>query len=448
MACYIDFQCVQQDLRRADDRTVAAGATCLEARFDLCPKWDGLSVYAHFERDGAVPFDVQLEDGCAEIPAEMVQYTGFFVSVYGADGSGGILTSARVFVKVDRSIEADGVLGPLKKTPSLLERLEAKIQKIVDTAAALRADADAGRFDGDPFKVSHVFGSVAEMEAHEGAAVGAFAVINSGADQEDNGRVYQREADGWLFLADMSGLPGKDGLNGDAAVLGAKISAEDQGGGTWVFGVKNTTDLAGVPIPVPVESGGTGATDAQTARENIGAAAADHAHDGVYSKEDHTHSLSGLGAAAADHGHGIEDLEGVAAEDHEHSAADVSDMADHVTAQGVTPITIDSAEAGSVKWIKFESGLAIVDVQFTKGPISGGITTANGGLYASDSAKIALPFTMAKANAFGSVPGWLYEVRTRVTDSGASLSFNYRNTISVSDISARLPSLTVIGRWK
>lgn len=444
---YAEFQCAGQGMERTDENVLAEGARgAVGARFDLCSKWDGLTVYAHFQRMAA-GYDVPLENGEAEVPADVMKTPGFFVSVFGDTGEGERLTSERVFVELRPSLDAPGVPAPpLDKT--LLQILEAKVQECIDMAAALRADADAGAFDGDPFSVSHVFGSVAEMEAHEGAEVGAFAVINSGADQEDNARVYQRTADGWLYLADMSGTPGKDGVDGEAAVMGAEFTAESDGAGTWTFGVENLLDPQGIEVPVPVEQGGTGAENAAEARANLGAAAADHAHDGVYSKEGHTHSLSSLGAAAAKHSHGIEDLEGVAPESHGHAAADIEDMADYIAAQGETAITVDGATVGSMKWVKFANGLGVVDVRFTAGPVSGGIDTANGALYASASAKVSLPFAMAKANAFGSVPGWLYEVRARVTDSGASVSFNYRNTVSVADVSARLPTLTVIGRWK
>lgn len=321
---YAEFSCNGQGMERKDSNILAEGARgAVGARFALCDKWDGLNVYAHFQYCETA-YDVPLNDGAADVPADVMKTPGFFVSVFGETEEGERLTSERVFVELRPSLDAPGVpTPPLDKT--LLQILEAKVQGCIEAAAALRADADAGAFDGAPFSVSHVFGSVAEMEAHEGAEVGAFAVINSGADQEDNARVYQRTADGWLYLADMSGLPGRDGLDGaNAGYVGAALDAESDGAGTWVFSVRNTTDVSGLPIPVPVDKGGTGATDAATARANLEAAAADHDHEGVYAKEDHdhegvyaksghTHSLSSLGAAPSSHSHGYEDIKGVAA---------------------------------------------------------------------------------------------------------------------------------------
>ena len=92
--CYIDFRCVQQELARTDEKTIAEGVSgVLFARFDLCPKWDGLNAYARFKHMNAV-YDVPIIDSCAEVPGEVVKYTGFEVSVFGEDGEGGWLTSA------------------------------------------------------------------------------------------------------------------------------------------------------------------------------------------------------------------------------------------------------------------------------------------------------------------------------------------------------------------
>ena len=130
---FIDFQCVQQELTRTDEKTVAEGAAgVLHARFDLCPKWDGLNAYARFKHQGAV-YDVPIVDGCALVPWEVVKYTGFEVSVFGEDAEGGRLTSAKAFVEVARSIDLDGV-QPIPATPSLLQRFEADAEAAKDAA--------------------------------------------------------------------------------------------------------------------------------------------------------------------------------------------------------------------------------------------------------------------------------------------------------------------------
>ena len=117
--CYIYFSCKQQELDFALG-TVAEGANVIHARFSLCEKWSGLTVYARFKHQAAV-YDVPLDgENCALIPWEVVKYTGFEVSLYGEKPDGSRLTSESVFVPVKRSIDADSV-APLPHTPSMVE---------------------------------------------------------------------------------------------------------------------------------------------------------------------------------------------------------------------------------------------------------------------------------------------------------------------------------------
>lgn len=167
---YIDFQCVQQELTRTDEKTVAEGAAgVLYARFDLCPKWDGLQTYARFKHMGAV-YDVPIADGCALIPWEVVKYTGFEVSVFGEDAEGGRLTSAKAFVEVVRSIDYDGV-QPIPATPSLLQRFEA------DAAAA--KDAAINALEAADNAASSASRAAESAERAASAAEAMEAVVNS-----------------------------------------------------------------------------------------------------------------------------------------------------------------------------------------------------------------------------------------------------------------------------
>lgn len=140
--CYIDFICQQQGITRHDDNVVAEGAAnVLYARFHLCPKWDGLRLYAHFKHMAA-EYDVPIEDGCACVPWEVIKYTGFEVSIFGEDAEGGRLTSAKVFVEVKRGIDYDGA-QPIPATPTLLQRLEADVAASAQAAATAAAKVEA-----------------------------------------------------------------------------------------------------------------------------------------------------------------------------------------------------------------------------------------------------------------------------------------------------------------
>lgn len=263
MAIYLDFECRQQDMRRADSQVVAEGANVLQARFDFCPKWDGLQLYARF-KNGAAVYDVPIVDGVAPIPAEVVRFGAFEVSAFGMDGMGGRLTSARALVDVRKGIDLDGV-APIPATQTLLERFEDMVRGCIDIAAGVRADADAGLFNGAPFDVYATFPSVADMEQDEGTPVGAFVVIDAGsAENEENARVYQRSADGWRFIVDMSGAQGVQGVQGIQGERGEKGDKGDAG-----------SAFSGL---LTIAEGGTGATTASQARTNLGAAGAVHKH--------------------------------------------------------------------------------------------------------------------------------------------------------------------------
>jgi hypothetical protein len=169
---YIDFACVQQKLERTDEKPVASGASVLIARFDLCHKWDGLTVWARFKH-GAAVYDVPIIDGCAQIPWEVVNYTGFSVSIWGEKEGGGRLTSAKVFVDVKRSIEPEGV-SPLPSTP-------AQVDMFIKKAAAAEAAADSAAQSAQEAAESVAI-APGIKEAAESAASNAAASATAAAD--------------------------------------------------------------------------------------------------------------------------------------------------------------------------------------------------------------------------------------------------------------------------
>lgn len=188
------------------------------------------------------------------------------------------------------------------------------VQTCIETAASVRADADAGVFNGEPFVIAKTYPSIADMEADEGGdvAAGQYVVIDAGTvNDEDNAKLYQRTADGWKFVVDMSGASGTiEGL-ADAGTAGYVLTKTNDGfawqpvfpesgttgqvltktesGGEWQnapdglpeggevgqvltkteSGAEWSAASAEVEYPVSLEHGGTGAEDAAAARTNL-----------------------------------------------------------------------------------------------------------------------------------------------------------------------------------
>lgn len=79
---------------------------------------------------------------------------------------------------------------------------------------------------GDPFTVSKVYASVAEMEAdfaNEDVPEGAFVVIETGnVEDEENARLYIKGADKFSFVTDLSGAQGMQGPQGPEGKQGPR----------------------------------------------------------------------------------------------------------------------------------------------------------------------------------------------------------------------------------
>ena len=212
---YIDlFSDDAQGLKRTDASTIAAGAAnTLAIRVSHDGEhWSGLDGYARFEYQSAV-YDVPISsDGVAVVPWEVVKYPAFIVSLWGEDGEGGILTTERVSVKVERSIDLQGV-EPIPSSPTLADMFNARANQALDIASSVQDRADAGEFNGKDFTIVKIYATVAAMQADTSGDVqeGQFVVIQSGTDTAaDDGKVYKRTSSGWEFVGHV-GAPGADG---------------------------------------------------------------------------------------------------------------------------------------------------------------------------------------------------------------------------------------------
>lgn len=239
MGCFIEFSCVQQGLERTDEKTVAEGASVVSARFDLCPKWDGLTVYARFKH-GAACYDVALdEDKAALIPWEVLKPTGFEVSVWGEDGEGGKLTSAVAFVDVARTVSLDA-FEPIPSSPTLIGAFTEQVTAAAE-AARIAQEANAATVE---------VGSVTT-----GAAGTDASVWNSG--------------DNMNAVLNFAIPRGEKGEKGDGMPDGGEVGqimTKTASGAVWADAPETGTR---VDFPIRVSQGGTGATDVEAARANL-----------------------------------------------------------------------------------------------------------------------------------------------------------------------------------
>lgn len=267
--CFIDFSVIQQDLRRTDKNMVAADAAeTVAARFDFGSKWNGLNVYARFQH-GPEVYDVPLVDGCATIPHEVLRETGFNVSVFGEDADGARLTSARVFVDVEPTISNDGA-PPIPATPSLLQRIDALVHASSESARNAAESAQVAQ---------EANAATVEVDGVDTLPAGSAATVaNVGTPQDARLRFGIPKGD--------KGDKGSGGMPSGGAV--GQVVCKTATGEGWTDANAHghdaadinagTLDAGRLPV-VPMEKGGTGATTAEQARANIGAANAAHTHN-------------------------------------------------------------------------------------------------------------------------------------------------------------------------
>lgn len=203
---FLGFTCMQQQLTRTDSEAVAAdSAHKLRAYFILCDAWDGLKVYARFDRAGLDPFDIALDDGFVTVPHEVLAGAGSFdIAIFGEDAEGLRLTSTRVTVPVARSVDYGDKppipMDPESPTPSLLQQIEAH-------AAAAEA--------------------AAERAANSAAATVEIGEVVSGetASVNNSGDEHNAVFDFVLPRGDR-GIQGIQGEKGETGASGVHIGAD------------------------------------------------------------------------------------------------------------------------------------------------------------------------------------------------------------------------------
>ena len=117
---------------------------------------------------------------------------------------------------------------------------------------------------GEAFMISKVYASKEDMDAgfaEDGVPVGGFAVIDTGSVEDtDTGKLYRKDATGYVFLTDLSGAQGIQGPQGATGPTGAKGETGAPGDSPKVRLVKLA---GGVQITVETANG----DDSQVVRD-------------------------------------------------------------------------------------------------------------------------------------------------------------------------------------
>ena len=164
-----------QKLRRVDDNTVASNAVNVPtAVFENLreDKWEGFGSYTAEFKNGNTVISVFLADvnECA-VPHEVLSPGYMCVTVYAESAVDGkisrSITSTEAEVRIERGPSKH---GDNSRAPTADE--VAQIKAAAEAAASVRADADAGKFNGEVGATPNItIGSVTTLEAGESAAV-------------------------------------------------------------------------------------------------------------------------------------------------------------------------------------------------------------------------------------------------------------------------------------
>ena len=136
------FQVEKQQIYRTDQaHPVADSKNYLTASFSFSEEWTGTKT-AIFTGDK--PYTLQLTENACVVPWEVIKAPGFWVSVYCGDR----VTANRAQVYVEESGYQTGET-PEPPTPDVYTQLLEAVEGAEEVAQSVRADADAGKFNGE-----------------------------------------------------------------------------------------------------------------------------------------------------------------------------------------------------------------------------------------------------------------------------------------------------------
>ena len=134
-----------------EKETLTEGRVGLQCRFSFTDEWAGLAKTAVF--DGADSRDVIITGDSVTVPAECLAAEGYSLSmgVYGKNSAGDIVipTVYTTVGKIQRSAWPGGK-EPAPPTPDVVAQIQQAAANAEALARAVRAEADAGSFNGAP----------------------------------------------------------------------------------------------------------------------------------------------------------------------------------------------------------------------------------------------------------------------------------------------------------
>lgn len=236
---------------------VTSGSVGIPVHFRFSDEWAGLAVTAVFRGSGTAR-DVLLTSNDCILPWEVVTTAGntLWIGVYGTDGEEIVIPTVWALVgMIEPGVLISGV-DPSDPTPSWVDQVQDAAAEAVAVANSVRADADAGMFDGEPGTGFNVVGIVPTVEdLPETAEQGSMYNVGTEAPYH----VYMYNEGEWVDLGVLSGATGPRGPKGEKGDKGDTGSAGATGpqGPQGPQGIQGETGAQG-PQGIQGETGATG----------------------------------------------------------------------------------------------------------------------------------------------------------------------------------------------
>ena len=211
----MEFYVSGQSLKMFTPVTAADSLKYLTAQFHFTDgEWDGYTRWAHFRR-GETVYDIELdgEDRITEEDALNLTTGEWEIYLTGTKDTARLTT-----VVVVLTVKESGLIdAPLHVLPqSVAEQIDAKAAQALLTAQAVKAAADAGKFngrDGKSFEIKGYYASTAALEEGVPApAPGDAYCVGSAAPYDVY--IYDGVSGEWVNNGTIQGAKGEDGAPG------------------------------------------------------------------------------------------------------------------------------------------------------------------------------------------------------------------------------------------